>query len=211
MIENRFCVYGHFTLDTNELFYVGEGTKRRVNDKSNRNRWWNLKVKKHGFRSEIFFNELSKLEAQKKEKELIEKFRANLVNICPGSIFESHWILHIKKEDHPMFGKKLPKVSERIKKWNSEHSGDKSPTWKLKRPDLVLRNKMIQSKKNQRSVICLNNGKIFNSIKEAVKFYNLSGANIWKAINYGHKAAGFNWAYYDPTMTNGVTPFIQVK
>lgn len=29
MKENRFYVYEHYTLDTNELFYIGEGIKKR--------------------------------------------------------------------------------------------------------------------------------------------------------------------------------------
>lgn len=211
MEKNRFYVYGHYTLDTNELFYIGEGTKKRINDKCNRNRHWNFKVKKHGFRSEIFFYDLSKTEAQKLEKELIEKYKNELVNICPGAIFESHWILHVKKEEHPMFGRKSPKTSERMKKWNKEHSGEKSPVFGLKRPDLAERNKKI---KRCRPVICIQTNQIFNSLKEAVNFYHLSGANIWKSIKYGHKAAGYNWRYWDgklPSVTSGAVPFIQVK
>ena len=211
MKENRFYVYGHYTLDTNELFYIGEGIKKRINDRCNRNRHWNFKVNKHGFKSEIFYSDLTKEKAQEFEKELIEKLRDKLVNIGPGSIFESHWVLHIPKEMHPMFGKKSPNASKRMKIWNSEHTGENSPTWGKKRPDLSERNRTF---KKSRSVRCIETGKIFSSLKEAISFHNLSGANIWKAIKKGHKAGGYHWEYADgklPTVTSGATPFIQLK
>lgn len=69
MKDNRFFVYGHYTLDTDKLFYIGEGTKRRINDRSNRNRYWNFKVKKHGFTSKVFHSNLTKEDAQKIEME----------------------------------------------------------------------------------------------------------------------------------------------
>lgn len=196
MNENRFFVYGHYTKDTNELFYIGEGTKKRVNDPFNRNKWWEHKVDKHGgFRSEIFYENLTKENAQKIEEHLIYELRDSLVNICPGAIFKSHWILHVPKENHPMFGRKSPNASIRITAWNKEHSGEKSPTWGKKRPDLILRNRNVQKFKNSRSVRCVETGEIFSSLKAAVQHYKLAGANIWKAINYGHKAAGYHWEY----------------
>ena len=45
-------IYGHFTEDTNELFYIGVGTGRRAWSK-NRNQYWNRIVEKHGYSIEI--------------------------------------------------------------------------------------------------------------------------------------------------------------
>lgn len=214
MKENRFFVYAHYTLDTNDMFYIGEGTKKRVSDKSNRNQWWNRKVAKHGFVSRILHSNLSKKDAQEMEKILIEQHRESLVNICPGPIFESHWILHVSKEQHPMFGRKSPNASKRMKEWNSIHCGENSPTWGKKRPDLAIRNKEELCIQNMRSVVCIETGKVFSSLKEAREFVGLSNASIWKAIKYERKSGGYHWSYWDgklPTVTSGATPFIQVK
>lgn len=77
----RFYVYGHYAVDTNELFYIGKGTGNRHKNKRRRNVYWNNIVNKHGFRSEILIDNLLEDEAFLQEYLAIKDHnpRANLV------------------------------------------------------------------------------------------------------------------------------------
>tara|TARA_R110002126_G_scaffold172712_1_gene321496 strand:- start:1155 stop:1646 length:492 start_codon:yes stop_codon:yes gene_type:complete len=44
----EYYVYGHYTKDSGELFYIGVGTGHRLNHKG-RNRYWKNIVAKHGY------------------------------------------------------------------------------------------------------------------------------------------------------------------
>jgi hypothetical protein len=44
----EFLVYAHYTVDTNELFYIGKGDATRMSSTQYRNRFWHAKVKKYG-------------------------------------------------------------------------------------------------------------------------------------------------------------------
>lgn len=72
-LDNKFCVYAHYTSDTNELFYIGKGTEFRAKQfgKTNRNDYWNKVANKHGVRVKILSKNLSEQEAFSYEKEMI--------------------------------------------------------------------------------------------------------------------------------------------
>lgn len=202
MNKNDFVVYAHYTEDTNELFYIGEGRGKRPYSTSNRNRHWNFKVKKHGsFIVRILRSNLTKMEAQKFEKELLLFFddvpSINLVNICKGSMFESHWLLNTDKTNHPMYGKKRPDASKRITEWNKQHSGKNSPVYGLKRPDLVARNKKANFKRTTKKVRCVETGIIYNSLKEVNDFFNKPKSTTLVKHLKGHRkmAFGYTWEY----------------
>lgn len=55
---NRFCVYGHYTNNSHELFYIGKGTLSRAYSKKNRNLYWQRVAKKYGYYVEIFIKNL---------------------------------------------------------------------------------------------------------------------------------------------------------
>lgn len=76
-----FCTYGHYT-DSGRLFYVGKGLKRRVRDKSNRNKHWKNIVAKHGLKAEVFSVWESEEDAFSHEKLLISCFRQMGVKLC---------------------------------------------------------------------------------------------------------------------------------
>ena len=175
-MRNDFVVYAHYTLDTNELFYIGEGTLKRSKSTNHRNRFWKFKVSKHGFKVRILYSNLTKQQAENIETRLIrnlKKRNSKIVNMCIGPMHKNHWILNISKEMHPMFGKKLPNVSKRIIEWNKQHSGVNSPVYGLKRPDLIERNKKGNFKRYTVRIKCVETQQIFNSIKEANKFFEL--------------------------------------
>lgn len=84
---NNYYVYYHYTLDTNELFYIGKGTGRRAFDKHLRNIYWKRKVDKHGFRVEIVQDNISSDEALIVEIKMIEFYKnqgIKLTNITDG-------------------------------------------------------------------------------------------------------------------------------
>ena len=211
-MRNDFVVYAHYTLDTNRLFYIGEGTLKRSKDKSNRNRWWNFKVAKHGFKVKILYNNLTKIQAENIETRLIRNLKkrgSNIVNICIGPMYKNNWILNIPKELHPMYGRKLPYASKRMIEWNKNHSGKNSPVYGLKRPDLILRNKLGNFIRYSTPIICNETGQIFKSIKEATKFLDLpeNSTCIHKNLSgYRSHCKNFTWSYLgDKGLINGMS------
>ena len=71
--KNTF-VYGHKRLDTDEIFYIGIGKKKRLRAKSQRNPYWHNIVSKTDYEVVLFHENLSWEDACIKEKLLIEKF-----------------------------------------------------------------------------------------------------------------------------------------
>lgn len=85
MNEKRFYVYGHYTADTDELFYIGKGSKRRAWDRYGRNEYWKNKVKKHGLVVKILVDGLTEDDAYEKEKQLITEIgTGTLTNMTEG-------------------------------------------------------------------------------------------------------------------------------
>jgi len=202
MVDKNFVVYEHYTPDTNELFYVGEGRPDRPYSTRNRNRYWKFKVKKHnGFVVKIVKENISKEDAESLEKKIILEYKNNdvkLTNLCDGPMFENHWLIGKPKELHPLFGKKRP--NPKLSEWNKIHCGELSPVYGKKRPDLSERNKSGQFKRFTRKVICVETGIIYNSIREATIAMNRNpkSVEINKHLGGDRKHAfGYHWEYYD--------------
>jgi hypothetical protein len=198
----NFVVYEHYTSDTNELFYIGEGRPDRPYSHRNRNRYWKFKVNKHGgFTVKIVAENITKIDAEKLEKQLIKEYKdkgIELTNLCDGTIFGTHWLIGKPKEIHPMYGKKRknPILSE----WNKQHRGEFSPVYGKKRPDLSERNKSGNFKRFSRKIMCVETGIIYNSIKEAT--ISMGKDEKCKSINkhlsgYRKYAFGYHWIYID--------------
>lgn len=78
-ILKTWYVYGHFTKDTNELFYIGVGTGGRKNSTWGRNAYWKRIVEKHGFEVHVIvdgFSDRKKAVKQEVRLQLINKPRA---------------------------------------------------------------------------------------------------------------------------------------
>lgn len=73
-------VYGHFTADTHELFYIGLGKFNRCNQLVGRNKYWTNIKNKHGVIVRLLDAELSQEDASEKESYFIRKYqpRANM-------------------------------------------------------------------------------------------------------------------------------------
>jgi hypothetical protein len=98
---DKYYVYGHYTPDTDVLFYIGVGTILNKSQKetqrysrayhfSNRNKYWNNVKQKHGVVVKILSHFSSKEDSLKEEAFLVEKFgrrimnQGTLVNISSG-------------------------------------------------------------------------------------------------------------------------------
>lgn len=101
MSQQLYYVYIHKRLDTNEVFYVGKGTRNRSHSKLNRNSHWNNIVNKHGFKAEILCTSTDESSILDIEALLIG-FYPNLVNVYPGGNLSPNF----KGEKNPFFGKK---------------------------------------------------------------------------------------------------------
>ena len=185
MEEKRFLVYGHYTKNTNEFFYIGEGTKRRPNSTSGRNIYWRRKYEKYGgFYSKIFIQNLTKKEATRLESKIIinlKKRGYKLTNLLNSTISD-----YVRKNGNKQ-------LSER----NKKNIGELSPVFGLKRPDLSLRNKAGNFNRYVRKVRCIETGEIFDSIKLANQKYNKTkSSHINQQIKGKRKTAfGHKWEY----------------
>lgn len=72
--ENRYYVYFHRLKETNEIFYIGKGTKYRATSKHGRSIPWNELVKSNEWYSEIHEDNLSEEGACSLEVDLISKY-----------------------------------------------------------------------------------------------------------------------------------------
>ena len=84
------------------------------------------------------------------------------------------------------------------------HSVDNDTREKLrianlgKKHSTATRLKMSASKKNKRAVICIENGKFFESISDAAKWCGVSNGTVSVACkNPNRTAAGYHWQYAD--------------
>lgn len=78
-IKNNKLIYLHIKLDSGEPFYIGMGTKKRMNTSSSRSKMWNYIVNKHGYDIIILEDNLTNEIAIEKEKYWIKKIgRRNL-------------------------------------------------------------------------------------------------------------------------------------
>lgn len=193
-MDTNFVVYIHKTLDTDELFYVGEGRPNRPDCLRNRNKYWKAKVAKHGFKSEIIACQIEKHLAEELEEFLINELKNNgykLTNLCNGTMFGHHWLTGKPKEMHPMFGKKrtMPEVSE---------SNKKRTGLKMKpRPDLIIRNKTGKFNHYVRKVLRTDTNEVYQSLKDAAIIVGCKRSSISTAIKRGTKLKGTYWNYVD--------------
>ena len=197
--DKNFVVYEHYTQDTNELFYVGEGRPERAKSKRFRNRYWNFKVNKHGgFTIKIVHKDITKKEAEQIEKELIAEYRSEnieLTNMCESTFTgDTHWLVNKPKELHPMFGTKRPEQSERMKEYNETHKGETHPKYGTKNEALAERNKTGSFNRFSKKIYCIELDKTFNSLKEA-KIFLGGNPNLNRGLKSGSLVKGYHWKY----------------
>lgn len=71
----RYYVYEWFVIETNEIFYVGKGTKNRYKTRKRENKFFMDFLNNHNCGSRIIFDGLSEVEAYQKEVEVISEYK----------------------------------------------------------------------------------------------------------------------------------------
>ena len=71
---NRYYVYKHLRLDTNECFYIGKGTKNRLFETQPRNQMWSAIADTVGFKAEKIADNLTEDDALEMERLLIKSY-----------------------------------------------------------------------------------------------------------------------------------------
>lgn len=131
MEEKRYYVYRWFNIDTNETFYIGKGTKGRLNVVAGRSKAFIKYYNEHHCASEIIKNNMSEDEAYKMEKQLITECKSNvLCNLDEGGRKLGIFI----EEDNPMYGisPKMRMDTDTYKQWYQKHKdicGEKNPNY----------------------------------------------------------------------------------
>lgn len=138
---------------------------------------------------------LFKMSIAKKGKPLSESHREAIAKAQAG-------------ENHPMYGKRHSEKTKRIlrekatgRKVSEETRRKMSEAQKAR-----FKNNPESIKRPTKSVICLNTGEIFPSVKEAAEFYNIANpVSISLVCNGKRKTGGksrfgekLKWAYYNP-------------
>lgn len=159
---NMFYVYQHRKADTNEIFYVGKGKGRRINQLFGRNVYWYRVVDKHGFISEKIADNLEEEFAFLLEIETIDIYRKRgikLVNATDGGEGSSGY-KHTKEHKEKLKGNSHGSASwginfkgchhseETKARWSEMRKGTPSPRKGVKLSD-ETKNKISESRKGK--------------------------------------------------------------
>lgn len=82
-----FYTYAHIRLDTNAIFYIGKGKKRRMHRKDARNKHWHNIVNCCGYKATqigFFDSEAKAFEHEKQMIQTLKKLGVKLVNATDG-------------------------------------------------------------------------------------------------------------------------------
>lgn len=183
MERQDYVVYMHYTNDTNELFYIGEGTIKRSLTRHGRNPFWQRIVTKHsGFKIRIVALGLSKKESLRLETKLIVGLRKSgyrLTNLLTSSM--------------STYMRKMGNAATAAR--NRANKGPLSPVWGMKRPDLAARNKLKLNKTTAKAIRCVETGTCYSSVTAAARaFGNAKSTAISKYLSgVRKKAYGYTW------------------
>ena len=137
---------------------------------------------------------LLKMSIAKKGKPLSESHRQAIAKAQAG-------------ENHPMYGKHHSEETKRIlrEKATGKKASEETRRKMSEAQKARFKNNPGSIKRPTKSVICLNTGKIFTSVKEAAEFYNIANpVSISLVCNGKRKTGGksksgekLKWAYYN--------------
>jgi hypothetical protein len=218
-MENNTVVYRHIRQDTNEVFYIGIGSKKRAYSKHGRNKWWNRIVDKTNYRVDILFDDMTWEQACEKEKEFIELYGrkdlglGTLVNHTNGGdgtlgvkMSEKNKIkmsqLHKGKKRGPMSEETKRKLSEIRRNISDETKQKISNSKKGKQLSDYHKLRIKQGATNKRIVLQIDlDGNIVKEWSSAAEV-ELCGLGrhqhiyrVCKGIRNTHR--GYKWKYKD--------------
>jgi hypothetical protein len=166
---NEIIVYQHIRLDTDKIFYIGIGRKKRAFNKDCRSNYWKNIVDKANYKVEILYENLNWQEACNIEINLIKKYgRVNnntgiLCNLTDGG----------------------------EGRYNSKHS--KETLVKLSKAKLgktlskETKLKMSNNSYRLRKVIDVKTNIIYNSLKEISEIFNIKPSTLSHYLNGSRK------------------------
>lgn len=217
-VKNNYTVYMH--LFPNNKKYIGITSKKPkqrwesgtgyitqklMNKAIQKYKWENIKHK-------ILYENLTKEEAEHKEIELIKKYKTNNPKYGYNVENGGNSIGKHSKETRLKIsiankGKKNPKVSKvnkgnkyclgRIMSEESKNKISNANKGKHMSPNTEFK-KGYSNISRMRKIICLETGKVYNSMTNASKETNISLANIQSVcLGKSKTAKGYHWRYYE--------------
>jgi len=195
---SSFYVYVHRRATDGSIFYVGKGIDNRSNESKSRNQHWKNIVKKHGYTIDFAQKDIQEWYAFELEKDLISYYgRENLCNKTDGGEGSSglkHSKSSIQKMSISSTGKKhslstKQKMSDwqKTKKLTTEHKKKIADSNKKRvlSAESKLKNSLSQPSKKQ--VICIDTNQMFESIKEAARYFKIYASSIGKCCTNEYK------------------------
>lgn len=197
-----YLIYQHYRKDKGEVFYVGISSNiKRPYKKSNRSSFWKKIINKTDYDVEILFNDLTKIQAEIIEKELIKFYgrrdlgTGTLCNLTDGGEGGSLGIIQSEetreKKRQASLGNQYAKgykhtkeakekISNRSKNKNDKQI--KASANNLRNWSTSTKHKEMLSKIKSKPICLLNNKKeiiqIFKSLTEASKKLGVSVSKI---------------------------------
>lgn len=165
--------------------------------------FWNA-IQKYGwdnFEHTIYKENLSRQEAEDLEKELIKQLKTNDpdygYNISPGGDSGTNELINQKWNDEEFRETMKQKMREA---W-------KDPEKRKRRSEQAFARYQNEEYKDKwtkaitracaKSVMSIENSKIYSSIKDAADELNVCRANISRSISKGYRCGGYHWKYCD--------------
>jgi hypothetical protein len=186
-------VYRHIRLDKNEPFYIGIGSDdsyKRAHKTRNRSFRWKDIAYKIPYRVDIILDDLTWVEANNKEIELISLYGridlgtgilTNMTDGGGGTLGYKHSTIEIEKRKKRFKGNKYnlgSKYSEETKKLLSDIRKNKP------QPNI------------RKSIVCINNNTIYESVSIAAQKLNLKQGDISNVLTNRQKSTkGYKFIY----------------
>ena len=181
-MANNYYIYTHFTKDTNELFYIGIGSKYRINSKSGRNNYWKNIVDKHGYTKHIIMDNFTNRDDAVKEEIRLQKLNKPRACLKYGDCNDVGW-KHNEETKEKISLSKLGKPA-----WNSGKTGVYSDKARASMGASKIGKSQSKNTISQRVNACQKSvincrGNIFKSAKEAAESFGIkSRGNITMCV-----------------------------
>lgn len=171
----KYFVYCHIRQDTNEVFYIGKGSCRRINEKRGRSKHWqNIVNKAGGFVSRVIAKCEREVDALEFEKKIISKLKDQGVKLC-----------NVTNGGEGVSGyKHTPEMKEylRLKAFgNKSRTGQKASDAEKRNISLSLTGKKHSDQWRfniGKAVKCITNGVTYPTQTEAAKALNLLSSGV---------------------------------
>lgn len=150
-----YYVYQHLKSDTNEVFYVGKGTKNRAFKTTSRNDFWKRIVAKHGLKVEFLAKYIEEELAFLVEAEAIDLYKKlgiRLSNMTDGGEGASGY-KHTEEHKSKMVGNQFGKLVKTNGFKGKTHSDEQKAKWSETRKGVTSPRKGVVLSDETRSKI----------------------------------------------------------